>query len=104
MFAVFDLDQCGDRPCPVASFTSSGIGAVVTILLQDTPHTYARRGASRTPELDRTVGNTRFHACDICRQPSRMERGDVAGHQGQLALLRTACEGPLLADFVAKVE
>ncbi|SRR5258708_7099740 len=34
------------------------------------------------PDLNRTVRNHRFHSCHVGRQRCRMERSDVAGHQG----------------------
>jgi len=46
--------------------------------------TYARRARRSWIELSTLVG-----------QWSRVERHDVAGHQGELAPLPAACEGPL---------
>ena len=34
------------------------------------------------PDLNRTIRNHRFHSCHVGRQRCRMERSDVAGHQG----------------------
>src|SRR6266852_6308414 len=86
-----DTEKPSDREL---MFVSGRRGAVITTLLQDMPHTYARRGApAAPPDPDRTVGN--YYACHIGRQRSRMERRDVAGHQGQLAPLPAACEGPM---------
>src|SRR6266436_3838164 len=50
-----DTEKPSDREL---MFVSGRRGAVITTLLQDMPHTYARRGApAAPPDLDRTVGN-----------------------------------------------
>ena len=106
-----DTEKPSDREL---MFVSGRRGAVITTLLQDMPHTYARRGApAAQPDLDRTVGlisclprwsATEPHGASRRCRPSRSTRTPsgggnhhpaVVGLPGQVVVAIDACNGAL---------
>jgi len=104
-----DTEKPSDREL---MFVSGRRGAVITTLLQDMPHTYARRGApAAQPDLDRTVGlisclprwsATEPHGASRRCRPSRSTRTPsgggnhhpaVVGLPGQVFVAIDACNG-----------